>query len=237
MQSTYLGYYLYSFPIRLYRLIGIPVVFLWHVLLVKKGYFKRLLFDIAVIPFYCMDLIGIPEWYDWLMSIVKRSTKPLSSTFYKKSQVILGEQFPHALIKEDAQAKWFVRKFKIIYVSFFTINYDRSIQESTWIHELVHIWQYTRFGSSYILFALYAQTTKEGYNYGGRDVVIENAQINAPLTTYNFEQMADVIEDGYKLYKNLNAGLMVPPEEYQAYLYHTNLLKVIPIYRWNQWFW
>ena len=41
------------------------------------------------------------------------------------------------------------------------------MQNSILIHELTHVWQFEKMGSVYIPYALIAQQSKMGYNYGG----------------------------------------------------------------------
>jgi hypothetical protein len=63
------------------------------------------------------------------------------------------------------------------------------------VHELVHVWQYVHRGAIYIPRALAAQRTPAGYDYGGW-VGLRDART---LDDFNYEQMADVIEDAFRL--------------------------------------
>jgi hypothetical protein len=83
----------------------------------------------------------------------------------------------------------------IIYVAFNIIKYKNSISKTTLVHEMMHIYQYQKYGASYIIYALLAQKSKSGYNYGGLQKLIEN---NA-LSDFNAEQQAEIIEDYYRL--------------------------------------
>lgn len=75
----------------------------------------------------------------------------------------------------------------------------------TLVHEVVHIWQYTRHGAAYIPRALYAQTTPEGYNYGG----LAPLQAMSELEDFNYEQQADIIEDAFRLANGYQAQWVV----------------------------
>jgi hypothetical protein len=83
------------------------------------------------------------------------------------------------------------------YVSFHTINFYNTITKSTLIHELVHVWQYERYGSAYISEALWAQHWGGGYDYGGISPLRMYSE-GKGLAAFNFEQQADIIEDYYR---------------------------------------
>ncbi|GLR16467.1 hypothetical protein GCM10007940_10820 [Portibacter lacus] len=85
------------------------------------------------------------------------------------------------------------KKFHIAFVSFHSIHFHRGISDPVFIHELVHVWQYEKFGSAYIIRALHAQRTKAGYHYGGELALYDKKR----LLEFNFEQMAEIIKDGY----------------------------------------
>ena len=65
--------------------------------------------------------------------------------------------------------------------------------------ELVHIWQYERFGSVYIYYALMAQKSLMGYNYGGASALSDAINTGKQLKDFNFEQQGDIIEDYYRI--------------------------------------
>ena len=95
-------------------------------------------------------------------------------------------------------SSWPVRRHHArAYVSFHSINFDQELPPHTFIHELVHIWQYEQYGSAYISEALWAQRWGGGYDYGGLDPLI-NYSAGRGLSGFNFEQQADIIEDYYR---------------------------------------
>jgi hypothetical protein len=97
----------------------------------------------------------------------------------------------------DEKASVVCKDHQIIYVSFFTINSWGTYSDDILIHELTHIWQYHRFGAGYIVAALAAHKTKEGYNY----TFAEGWQQNPTFLSFNPEQQADMVQDYYRLKK------------------------------------
>ena len=53
------------------------------------------------------------------------------------------------------------------YVTFGLIHCWKPLRDDVLIHELVHVFQYQLFGSSYIAHALRAQFSHPSYDYGG----------------------------------------------------------------------
>jgi hypothetical protein len=62
------------------------------------------------------------------------------------------------------------------------------------VHELVHVRQYERHGSIYIVEALHAQAT-EGYDYGGPDGLRRGWEQGRHYRHYNREQQAQIAQD------------------------------------------
>jgi hypothetical protein len=61
------------------------------------------------------------------------------------------------------------------------------------------VWQYQQVGSRYIPRALYAQRTREGYNYGGV-MALERAK---GWADFNYEQQAEIVADYFCLQQGL----------------------------------
>jgi len=89
------------------------------------------------------------------------------------------------------------KRLHIAYVSFRQINYNKRLSNDIFIHEMVHIWQYKTFGAVYIYLAWKAQMSKEGYDYGKAEALIENLKKGKLFHEFNFEQQADIIQDYY----------------------------------------
>ena len=83
----------------------------------------------------------------------------------------------------------------VAFVTFNTIHFANKISVPVFIHEVVHIWQYQKFGSVYIYRALKAQNSSEGYNYGGLESLYAKMLSNYVFTDFNFEQQGEIFED------------------------------------------
>ena len=148
------------------------------------------------------DLTPISLLYATFMDCIKSKSRALSSEEVSIAQSVFGSSIPLRLVSMDPSS-WPVHKhYARAYVSFHTINFDRTMPASTFIHELMHIWQYERFGSVYISEALWAQRWGGGYNYGGLTPLMHYSQ-GKGLSAFNFEQQADIIEDYYRWSKGI----------------------------------
>lgn len=67
------------------------------------------------------------------------------------------------------------------------------------IHELVHVIQYQQHGSPYLLRALVAQYSREGYHYGGVSTLRKMRRNGQGLSAFNYEQQAAIVEDYARL--------------------------------------
>ena len=108
---------------------------------------------------------------------------------------IFGRSVDYRTIRINSANTLVCKRFGIAFVSFHTIHYYQQISDPILIHELVHVWQYEKFGSAYIVRALLAQRSEMGYKYGGLAALNDQQK----LTDYNFEQMAEIIRHGFEL--------------------------------------
>jgi hypothetical protein len=144
-----------------------------------------------------VDLTPLSLIYETITDVFKTSSRALAPEEIRMAQSVFGKSIPFRLLSMDPSS-WPVRQKRAkAYVSFHTINYDQAIPPQTFIHELVHIWQYERYGSVYISEALWAQRWGRGYDYGGL-VPLMNYSEGTGLSAFNFEQQADIIEDYYR---------------------------------------
>lgn len=181
-----------------------------------------------------LDLIGTPELYDALGLFVKRDTRGLSSKELALINNLLPDSsLPVHLIKIDPSAKLTAGSLKIAYVSVFTINYDQGLSEQTFVHELIHVWQYHRFGSEYIVQAIAAQHSEEGYDYGGAEKLFEAYGKSQEMLDFNFEQQGDILVDFYLIKKDFQQN-PTPRNTHliEVYRYFVNQLNSIKVYRW-----
>jgi hypothetical protein len=180
--------------------------------LVSKPFSGRGLLDML---FALADMVGFFDLYELLTSGLFPNTRPLSPAEYNLLFPIFGDSVPYHLIRIDERALIGPSWAGFFYVSFHTINSWGPMQPPTLVHEVVHIWQYTHRGAAYIPRALYAQTTEEGYNYGG----LESLQEHSELEDFNYEQQADIIEDAFRL-----------ANSYQAQWVRGRGAEVLPVY-------
>jgi len=143
------------------------------------------------------DLTPVSLFYETIMDFIKTRSRPMSAEEIRIAQSVFGDRIPLQLVSMDAYS-WPVRKRRAsAYVSFHTINFDQQLQLHTLIHELVHIWQYERYGIVYISEAIWAQKWGGGYDYGGLAALEQYSQ-GRGLEAFNFEQQADIIEDYFR---------------------------------------
>lgn len=188
-------------PIRVYRLIG-------HLLFFNLQFPKqsKWWFWIAVLPFKVMDVLLIPELLNLLFSLVKFNSRRLTQLEINEAEKVFGNSLPinNINIDENSIFAWLGAKFnKVKYlgvVTFYSINFNRKLNskphnfDMDWlIHELTHVFQFKKVGSSYIFYALYAQFT-DGY-------CIKEIE-NKKLSDFNFEQQAEIAKF---CYQNLNS--------------------------------
>lgn len=145
--------------------------------------------------FQVLDLVGVFDLYEAVTNTVLLSTRALAKSEIELLRPVFGETVNYRLIRVDERAWIGPRQRGFYYVSFHTVNAWGAISPPTLIHEIVHVWQYTRWGAAYIPRALHAQTTPEGYDYGG----LAGLERNRQLEDFNYEQQADVIEDFFRL--------------------------------------
>ena len=143
------------------------------------------------------EMWGIGESYETLHELLKRSTRPLTPHERAVAVSVFGESLQYDRILIDEAARIGCRKGGFAYVSFYLVNTWGRMTDSHLLHELMHVWQYERVGASYMVRAVQAQHSPQGYNYGGITALRE--QQIAGFGAFNFEQQADIVCDYYRL--------------------------------------
>jgi hypothetical protein len=166
--------------------------------------------------FYTLDITGFPFWYEIFTTLFKKSVRPLHDRELQEAKSIFGDSLRYDLIRIDTKPYLGLGKDVVAYVTFFTIRYKRRINMPILIHELVHVWQFQQFGSVYISKALKAQKSREGYDYGGTENLYHGMLTGQTLTSFNFEQQAEIIEDYYRFSRRLSMS----PLESGVYAYY-----------------
>lgn len=186
------SHYVQSLPNRLLRLLR-------HMCFSNLGHAQStsqlLLKWLPGVAVLLLDVFGLPELYDVFSNLSKSKSRSLNDKEMKVAELIFKQSIPLEEVKLDERARFGPKQLRFAYVSFFTINSYGHMSLHLLIHELVHVWQYLHFGSMYIVHALFAQHSKEGYNYGGLDALIEAQHSNRRIEDFNFEQQADICRD------------------------------------------
>jgi len=157
------------------------------------------LFWFTELFFYLLDLLGAGEVYETLADIVKFNTRPLTSSEAQAVREIFGDQLSIRRIRIDEYAFGGPKSHHFAYVSFYTINSWGALSKETFVHEMMHIWQYVQMGSVYIPRALSAQFSEEGYDYGGLSKLVKAVQSGKGLHDFNLEQQGDIIADYFRI--------------------------------------
>lgn len=192
-------YYLFrSYLIRFSRFI---LHFLQWIPAVKKSHLpsKGVVEWSIDLIFYCFDLLLFPDileliftWVQPKIRLLNRDEK-LYITKYFKNQVWVQN------IRMNSRIPKWIENLAVAFVTFNTIHFSEKLTVPIFIHEVVHIWQYQKFGSVYIYRALKAQNSNEGYNYGGLENLYSKMLDNYIFTDFNFEQQGEIFEDYCRL--------------------------------------
>ncbi len=154
--------------------------------------------------FLCLlDVLAIGEIYGILADWLKFNSRRLHQWEIDLAKTIYGDSIRYNLITIDEKAfigmKW--PAIAKAYVSFHTVNTFGTMKNGVFIHEMIHIWQYQKFGSPYLLKALMAQNSYMKYDYGGIASLKYAISKKLAFTSFNFEQQGDLVQD-YYLIKN-----------------------------------
>ncbi len=145
--------------------------------------------------FQLLDLLFVFDLYEGVSNYLSPGVRGLHPAEVRLLRPVFGDSVPYHRIRLDERARLGPRSYRFIYVSFHTINSWGPIDPPTLIHEVVHVWQYRHRGALYVPRALAAQRTAMGYDYGG----LRGLRAAGSLEDFNYEQMADVVEDAYRL--------------------------------------
>lgn len=196
---------LLSLPVRAWRILKLLPIRLYRIFRhVGRGFQwipKQRIPNLAAwwLDFLMLltDLAAMPEIYETFCDFVKWKTRPLSTQEQELAASVFGNAILLAAIRLDDRARIGCRKQKIAYVSHFTVNAWGKLNAPTFIHELVHVWQYQQMGSAYITQALRAQRSPAGYNYGGVEALRKSVEANGKIQDFNLEQQAEIVGDYY----------------------------------------
>lgn len=177
---------------------------------------------ILFIPFYVIDLFGISEIYEILNELINWNIRDIHNDEILLAKEIFKEDFRIDLVRIN-DSNIIAKKLRIAYVSFRQINFSKAIPNDIFVHELVHIWQYQKFGAVYIYKAWKAQISKEGYKYGSASGLALARESSKHFYEFNFEQQAEIVQDYYRsqfLINRADHELV-----YEEYLLEMNLIS------------
>jgi hypothetical protein len=151
------------------------------------------------LPIYVLDIVAFPEITETLFAISKtKSIRALDTREKEEATKIFESSLILAPICIDRNAKIGTGSYARAYVSFNTVNYRKQISMQTLIHELVHVWQYQKYGSVYIRHALTEhKSIANPYDFGGLDALYFDMVKGKKLNEYGIEQQAEIIETYY----------------------------------------
>lgn len=173
--------------------------------------------------FLTTDLLFVGELFSVFRTLVGKGGRPLTNLELSLLTPIFRDSVNYDSVRLYADMPKFIGRWAHAFVLFNTINYKTKISDDVLVHEMVHVWQYQRFGSAYIGRALMAQCSKDGYNYGGVEKLFAGMTAGKALIEFNFEQQGDIIQDGYLQSKGIRG---INNHMYSAvYLYYSNQLS------------
>lgn len=199
------------------------VTHLGHPLVLSAGRFtlpyENILIWFGDLIFSFLDVLLVPEFYMMILVIIRRKFCRLSDRQVDLARPYFGASVDYAKVRLYSDLSNYMRKRAYAYVSLNVINYKDQLRDDVLIHELVHIWQYQRFGSPYIFRALLAQLSKEGYDYGGVQNLYSGMMSGKRFVDFNFEQQGDIIQHAF-VKDHAHDGFSTPFESavYQYYI-------------------
>ncbi|MFN6540651.1 MAG: FG-GAP-like repeat-containing protein [Nostoc sp. EkiNYC01] len=145
------------------------------------------------------ELAGIPEILETAADIIKFNTRALTDREKNVARSVFGDSINLDLVRIDEASFVGLVNGDRAYTTFHTINTWGSISDDKLIHELTHVWQFEKYGADYIPKAIDAQGSEAGYNYGGVSELLNRMLQGKGLSSFNFEQQGQIVQDYYSL--------------------------------------
>ena len=188
----------FNYPLRLVRLV---FHFLQWIPQIRKQHLPSNGLVEWIIDFGCYigDVFIVPDVLEFIYVWIQPKMRLLNNSEKKAAIEYFGDRVQLRNVRISYKVPRGIMSWAIAFVTFNTIHYSRPISKSVFIHEMVHIWQYQKFGSVYIYRAIKAQRSIEGYNYGGLENLYSKMLNNYFFTEFNFEQQGEIFEDYCKL--------------------------------------
>ena len=212
--TAFFGFWVY-FPSRFIRLIS-------HFRFKKIENWRYSFHSIWIWPIELIvlvfDLMGFPDFIMQVRLLVNKEIRSLT-----KEEIKIIDDF-YGVIPFTQQV-WMnprdffkFRRFAYAFVFHNSINYHKSISVPVMIHEFMHVIQYHLVGSVYIVRALFAQRSTEGYNYGTPMTIYNDMMIGKKIWDYNYEQQAQIMQDYYELSRSGSTIPIVLEAGYESLL-------------------
>jgi len=193
-------FYLKQFPVRVIRFFKQLIKFDF-----SFGIFQGFILYFASIGLCFLDLFAVPEVYETIMDLCKWNTRALTKRERLISTIVYTDSIDLDMVRIDERAVIGPKWGRFAYVSYHTINSYGKIPDAIFVHELMHIWQFTHLGSVYIINALMAQRSKEGYDYKGLERMHDVINEGKSILAFNYEQQADIICDYFRIVEGKKA--------------------------------
>lgn len=172
------------------------------------------------------DLVGGPELAQIFLRMLAHTT-PLTAAETAVITDIVGIhlRFTDVRLAEGGLARLIFRfngnlAFTAWHTIFLPQTPSRSRQNlALLVHELTHVYQYEQAGTRYMTEAIYMLVTthRDCYTYGGAAGLAQAHENQKPLSSFNREQQAQIVQDYF--------SLLVAGEEVAAYLPYVDELR------------
>lgn len=150
---------------------------------------------------------GIVSAVNWVYDLIVPTERPLTPAEIEAAKQVLGEDaldWDRVRVRSGGYldaAFWANgdRPFTTGYV--INVPDGDTIPTSVMVHELMHTYQYEKYGWDYIRKAIIAQNT-DGYDYGGPDGLEQAWADGKHFADFNVEQQGQIVQDYYELLEN-----------------------------------
>ncbi|WP_179047153.1 FG-GAP-like repeat-containing protein [Nostoc sp. TCL26-01] len=172
------------------------------------------------------ELAGIPEILETAADIIKFNTRTLTAREKELARSVFGDSIRLDLVRIDEYTFTGLLNGDRAYTTFHTINTWGGISDDTLIHELTHVWQFERYGADYIPRAIDAQAN-DGYDYGGVSELLNRMFQGKGLSSFNYEQQAQIVQDYYSRIESGNYS------DLGIYAYYVKQVSSLPLSQLN----
>ena len=167
---------------------------------------------------YLADLFLIPDIFEFILVWINPNIRLLNESERKYVKKYFHDNVQLGNIRINKEMPKKIQSLALAFVSFNTIHYAKKISLPIFIHEVVHIWQYQKYGSVYIYRSLKAQRSEEGYNYGGLEALYSKMLSNHMFIDFNFEQQGEIFEDYCRLKESRNEINSIAEASYEYFV-------------------